>query len=309
MKAMKTYGLIATLAMAAICTSAFAQGGPPPPRGGGQPDMQGGPQGGPGMGLRMGPHEAPLLMRPDVQKELKLTEEQIEKIKGLFPPPMGGPHEGMAPGGGQGFGGPGGQPGRQGGAQAGQRRGGGQPGQPPQGGPGGGPDGPQMMRMDMDDKLKDVLSDSQLKRLKELRLQRQGAEALSRKEIAEKAGLSDEHRQLIRGILEEARENAPHPQPGERPDPQEMKKQMDAFRADLNKKVLAVLSSTERSKWEAMLGKPFKFDENWHPEPPRGGPEGGPGGFGGGPRGPGGGDEFAFWEQAADDMLLMAFSD
>src|SRR5437016_4132137 len=98
MKGFKVFGLIATLAATAVCTSAFAQDGPPPQGGqGGPPDMRQGPQGMPGgPGQRMGRGPEPLLMRPDVQKELKLTDEQIRKLRPLFRP-MGGPMRG--PGG------------------------------------------------------------------------------------------------------------------------------------------------------------------------------------------------------------------
>src|SRR5436305_11751859 len=116
MKANKVYGVLGTLAAMAVCTTAFAQGGPPPDDGQGEPppdmrqDQGGGPGGPGGQGMRrMGPPMEPLFMRPDVQKELKLTDDQIEKLRDLMPrPPMGGP------------GGPPDQDGQSGGGRGGQ---------------------------------------------------------------------------------------------------------------------------------------------------------------------------------------------
>ena len=121
----------------------------------------------------------------------------------------------------------------------------------------------------MDVKLQKVLSDAQFKRLKELQLQRRGAEALSRKEMADKIGLSDEERERIRGIIEEARESLPKPDPGQRMEPDQMMKAHREMVEKLNEKVLKLLSSKERAKWEELTGKPFKFDETYRPEPPR----------------------------------------
>lgn len=284
MKGLKTYALIAVLA-ACLTASAYAQGGPPQRRGGGDqggPPMQGGRQGGdmgpggPGQ-RRMGPPPELLVMRKDVQKELKLTDEQIEKLRDLFPPRDGG-GMGMGPGG---RGGDGEGRGQEGGGRRQMGRGGqgGERGGPPEGmerGPGG-PGGEDRM----DAPLKEVLNDGQMKRLKELRLQRQGAEALVRKDVAQQVGLGDELRQQIRGMIEEMRENMPRPEPGERPDPEQMHKAHEKMRAELNAKVLGLLSSKQLAKWRELTGREFKFDESIRPprppQPPQGGGEHGGG--------------------------------
>lgn len=262
MKAKRVYGLISMMALFAVCASAFAQDGPPPQdERGGPPPMQGrGPEG--GQMRRMGPPMVPLFMRPDVQKELKLSDEQVEKLRQLMPPPpMGGPD--VMRGGPAGEGAPGGEMHeRHGGPPQGDasRHGG-------EGGPGGarrmggGPGGPD----GIDKQLSEVLSDGQMKRLKQLRLQRQGALALIHKEIADKVGLSDDERQRIRGMIDEAMEPQRDMQDGP-PD----RKAMEAKHAQLNRDILESLSSRERAKWDELCGKPFKFDEKWHPEPPLG---------------------------------------
>jgi hypothetical protein len=287
MKSKKIYGLLSAMALTAVCASAFAQDGPPQGDQNGQPTMQrrdGGP-GGQGM-RRMGPGMEPLFMRPDVQKELKLTDDQIEKLKALMPRPrMGGPGGGgPGDGGPDGIGGPGGagpgSPGGEGGdlqggpPGGGQRRvqGGGQRG----GQRGGGPGGEQGMRRmggpdQMDSKLGEILSDGQLKRLKQLRLQREGGMSLMRKDIAEKVGLSDDERQKLRGMVDEAMQ-AMRPDQGQDGPPD--RKTMEAMHKKLSEQILGSLSSKQHSKWNDLIGKPFKFDENWHPRRPQGGPGG-----------------------------------
>ena len=54
-----------------------------------------------------------------------------------------------------------------------------------------------------------------------------------------------------------------------------MRAEMEKNRAELNEKILAVLTGSQRSQWQSMLGRPFKIVH----------PQGGPG-FGG-PGGPG----------------------
>jgi len=265
MKVYKTYGLLSVLAMAAVCTSAFAQGGPPPQddQNGPPPPMQGGRMGGPGGDMRrMGPPMEPLFMRPDVQKELKLTDDQIAKLQQLLPPPpMDGPGAGQDGMRGR-------QPDDRQGRQAprdggpGGRRG--DPGMTPRE---GGPMGPDQM----DGKLADILSDAQLKRLKELRLQREGGMSLMRREVANQIGLSDGERQRIRGMVDEAMESM---RPEQAKDGPPDRKAMQEMHKKLSEEILGALTSKERSKLEELCGKPFKFDENWHPQRPRGGPEG-----------------------------------
>src|SRR5689334_10626702 len=110
MKARKIYGLLGGIAALAMCATAFAQDGPPPrddqsgppqERMGGGPGGPGGMRGpggqgfggpgmgGPRMGMRRmgGPGLEPLVLRPDVAKELKLSDSQVKKLKALFPRP------------------------------------------------------------------------------------------------------------------------------------------------------------------------------------------------------------------------------
>jgi hypothetical protein len=135
---------------------------------------------------------------------------------------------------------------------------------------------------EMEAKVKKILTESQYTRYQELALQMQGAGAVSRPEIAEKLGLSEEQIRQIRDIQMNDRPPRPQGRPEDGlPDMKQMQEQMKKHREEIEAKILGVLTSGQKDKWKAMLGKPFKFDEM----PPMG--PGGPGGF----RGPGGGGQ------------------
>src|SRR5690606_1649370 len=97
-----------------------------------------------------------------------------------------------------------GQGGFGGGGQGGQRQGGGfgGGGQGGPGGPGGfGQPDPKRAK-EMDDKIKSILSTQQYNRFKQLELQKEGAMAFGKPEIAEKLKLSEDQRDQIQKILE-----------------------------------------------------------------------------------------------------------
>ncbi|RYG35527.1 hypothetical protein EON81_12490 [bacterium] len=238
-----TLKLIYAFSVMAIAAVGAAQNGfPEPPQGG---PGQGGPGGPGGRGGQRGMMGGPgLLMVPEVQTELKLTEAQIEKIKALRPERGRG-----GPGGGPG--GPGGGPGGPGGGDQG-----GPGGPPPRGGPGGpgrgGPGGPGGKENDV--KIKAILSSAQFTRFKQIELWVAGPMAILRPDVAEQLGVTEEQRDSIREVMESNR-----PQPGSPPS--------DAGRNATESKILAVLTSAQRQKLATMKGKEFKL-----PTPPaRGG--------------------------------------
>ena len=118
-----------------------------------------------------------LLMAPEVQKELKLTDDQIQKLRELMPrPPMRGEN----------------------GDQQGQQT-------PP----------PRMNPQEMDKKVQDILTADQYTRLKQIRLQMQGPMAFMRPEIAQKLGLTDDQKDQIRAVFDKERPSGPPPNPGD----------------------------------------------------------------------------------------------
>ncbi|GMV88383.1 MAG: hypothetical protein AMXMBFR81_13140 [Chthonomonas sp.] len=271
---MKIERMNKVLAMAlavAMTVSTFAQAGPPQGRGQGGPPQGMGQRGpGPMAGFRMGP--GPFLMQEKVQKELKLTDEQIEKLENLRPT-MGGPEAGPR----------------------GQRGQGGPPqGRPPMGGPGG-PGGPN--REAMEAQIKEILNANQFKRYQELALQWEGPIAIGREDVAEKIGLGGDKLEEVRQLIGESMGRPGGPGgPGGPPDQMRGQGgqgrgqgqqgrgqgrgqgqppvrgqgqggpgfgdpgQMMARREEVGKKVLALLTNEQKRKWEGLLGRKFEFE-------------------------------------------------
>jgi hypothetical protein len=224
------------------------------------------------MGMQMGMQRGGgirLIMRPDVQKELAVTDAQKTKIAELFPDrraggPGGGPAGGAAGPRGGGQGGP------AGGAGAGGPRGGGQGG--PAGGAGaGGPRGGfdpaqmQAQQAEQEKKLQAILNETQWKRFNELRLQQEGVNALMRPEVAKEVGLSEAQTTKLREVQQSSqeamREAMMAAREGGGMDREGMMAVMEKSRKDTDAKMLAVLNETQRVKWQAMQGKAFKFEE------------------------------------------------
>jgi Spy/CpxP family protein refolding chaperone len=199
-------------------------------RGGGGGQGFGGRQ---GFGAMAGPR---LLLNPQVQAELKMTEDQIAKVREA----LGGAG---GPGGRGGFGG-----GGAGGAGGGGGFGGGDPQQREQ------------MRLEQEKKIKEILTAEQYNRYQEISLQLEGPSAFARKEVADKLGLSDSQREKVNAILEEQRATMRDMfQGGGGGDRQAMMETMQKLREETNAKLLAVLTAEQKKTWEGMLGKPFQF--------------------------------------------------
>jgi hypothetical protein len=201
-----------------------------------------------------------LINRPDVQKELAVTEAQKTQIAELFPQRggRGGGQAGAPAGGPRGGGQAGPAGGPQGGPAAGPRGG--------QGGPGGGFDPAQMQarQAEQEKKLQAILNETQWKRFNELRLQNEGANALMREDIAKTLGLTQDQKNKLQEIqrtnMESMRQAMMDAREGGEFNREEMQGMMEKNRKDSEAKMLAVLTSTQRTQWDTLLGKPFKFD-------------------------------------------------
>jgi Spy/CpxP family protein refolding chaperone len=232
-----------------------------------------------------------LVMMEEVRKELKLSEEQETKIRDMGAEMMQ-----------QAFGGFGGR----GGAG------------------GGGGNRPDFQNMSEEERkkfrdemqakvaeqtkkaeesLKKVLTPEQNVRLNELRLQREGVQALGRAEVAGALKLTDAQNEAIAEILEAARPQRGGPGGGgpgggfgrnlSDEERAKMREEMEARRKKTQEDIELVMTEDQKAAWTKMQGAKFEF-----PERPsfgggfgRGGAGGGPGGAGGAPGGggPGGG--------------------
>jgi len=124
-----------------------------------------------------------------------------------------------------------------------------------------------------------ILDQTQLKRFKELELQRMGPNAWFRPAVAKELGLTQEQlaklRELRQKQMQEMRDMFQNAQTPE--DRQKLFEQMRELNKKNQEAMVAVLTPAQKTKWTQMQGTPFKF------------PEMGPGFFGGRRNRPGGG--------------------
>jgi len=241
---------MATFLVLALVGTALAQPGPGGP-GGRQPRGMGGWGMGFGMGGGFG-----LLMMPEVQRELGITEQQLQQIGQL----MMQQREQMQ-------------------ALMPQMR-----------------DATPEQRQKMmeqatqkwDEGISKILQPGQKSRLRELQLQAEGAMALRRSDVAKELKLSEEQQKKIQEIGTQYQQKQMQLfQQGRGPgaDWQALGQQMQQLRQQMDKEILAVLTAEQQEQWKKMQGKPFQFPRMM----PGMGPGMRPGRPGGGPGGPAGG--------------------
>ncbi|MCH8978355.1 MAG: Spy/CpxP family protein refolding chaperone [Armatimonadetes bacterium] len=192
-----------------------------------------------GMFQRGGPG---LLMRPDVQKELKITSSQISKIESMLESQRG---QRFAGGGGG-----------RGGNDGGGRRGGG-------GGRGGFRGGGGGLSPEMVKSLKGILDEAQYKRFEELSLQQAGGFALNREDIAKKLNLTSKQKNELQELNQDMRADMQDmfSGGGGGGDRQAMMEEMQSLREDYGKDMLKVLTGDQKKIWATMVGKKFKFQQ------------------------------------------------
>ena len=176
----------------------------------------------PGGGPGFGGGTLSLLGQESVQKELKLSDEQIKKVKELA-----------------------------------EKQGGGRP------------DFQGLSREEITKKMAErrkaqdeavakILDAKQLKRTKQLTLQRQGTRALSDPEVAAALKLSDDQKEKLKDIQTKAREAAGGSPRGDRSE-EAQKKRAEARKAT-EEKIMGVLTADQKTKLKELQGEPFKFE-------------------------------------------------
>lgn len=220
---------IAALLAGALVGMAFAQ----PPAGGrrgpgGQPP--GPPVGAPMMFARGGPMMMlGLLRNPQVQQELKLTEEQIQKVEQLGEQMrekfrgLGQELRGLSP-------------------EEREKR-------------------LQAVNEEVEKELAKILKEQQLKRLKQISLQVEGLAALARPEIAKQVGLTEGQLKQINEILREANEKRRAIfQQGPGGDPQARFQELQKIRQWVDEQIGKLLTEQQKKKWQELIGEPFKLE-------------------------------------------------
>ncbi len=229
-----------------------------------------------------------LLQIEAVQKELELSDEQMEGITALRPNRRGGEGKGERGEGkrdrgeGKGERGEGGkgEQGKRGGEGRGGEggRGGGGRGGP--GGPGGQPPTLEFIESEMA-ALKDVLLEHQINRLNEIYVQVSGPGAFADPLIAKELGISEDQHQQLRDKQQEMREQVREMiQSGDR---ESMREQIGEMRKQMGSDLMAVLTDEQRATLETMKGDAFEMPEGAMRRPGGRRPGGG-GGKGGGDR-------------------------
>jgi Spy/CpxP family protein refolding chaperone len=113
------------------------------------------------------------------------------------------------------------------------------------------------MRQANDKALAEVLKPEQMKRLRQINLQQMGAMALGNAETAKTLGLTDEQKEKIKAIGDDARKEMQElRQSGG--DPDDVRKKTEEIRKSSGEKMMAVLTDEQKAKWKELAGEPFK---------------------------------------------------
>jgi hypothetical protein len=113
--------------------------------------------------------------------------------------------------------------------------------------------------------IAEILEPKQVARFKQLRIQRDGIRALSRKDVQDGLKLTPDQRQKVAAAFQ-ANEEAGRAmfqsfQNGQRPSREEMMQKFRQMNDELTAKLTAVLTESQKTQWKAMQGTPFQFPQ------------------------------------------------
>ncbi len=186
-----------------------------------------------GGGPFRGPSPMMLLGQESVQKELKLTPDQIEKTKAALDKQR------------EAFQGLGNLQGEERAKKF------------------------EEMRKEADKTIAEILKPDQAKRLKQITLQQQGVRgAVANPEIAKELGITEDQKGKIQEIQEETGKQMQELAQGGFSE--ENRKKMQEISKAANDKVMGLLTDDQKSKWKEITGEPFKGEIRFGP--PGGGP-------------------------------------
>ncbi|MCS7237646.1 MAG: hypothetical protein NZ899_05170 [Thermoguttaceae bacterium] len=145
----------------------------------------------------------------------------------------------------------------------------------------------EQSRQRVEEAVKQVLSEQQVKRLKQIELQQAlqapgGVRALTRKDVVDALGLSGEQVEKINALAERIQEQMREAfRPGAGPEAREqMRQRMEQLRTEARAEVEKILTAEQLGKLKELLGEPFRLEMPRF-GPPRGEgapPQGGEGG-------------------------------
>lgn len=114
------------------------------------------------------------------------------------------------------------------------------------------------------EKVSTILNEKQKERLEQLQIQREGATALARAEVAEKVGLAAEQKEKIQKIQQEGREGGGGGQNFRdlsQEDRQKLFTEMRERREKMTNEILGVLTAEQKEKFEKLKGEKFEFPQ------------------------------------------------
>jgi hypothetical protein len=110
---------------------------------------------------------------------------------------------------------------------------------------------------DMDSSVGVILKPAQLKRLRQIALQMNGAAVLGRREFAKYLKLSADQQKKLKALQKESAAAARKLFEGDYTR-EEARKKLAGLNVQVYHKIVAVLNADQKAKWKALAGEPFK---------------------------------------------------
>jgi hypothetical protein len=116
----------------------------------------------------------------------------------------------------------------------------------------------QEIAKDGDKAVAKILKKDQAKRLKEITLQIQGAGAFSDPEVVKALKITDDQKKKIKTIQDDAQKAGREAREDAAGDQEAFQKKLAEIRKDTNAKVMKVLTDDQKKEWKKMTGKKFE---------------------------------------------------
>ena len=117
----------------------------------------------------------------------------------------------------------------------------------------------------MDESVAEILKPEQVKRLREISLQEQGIRALADPDIENELKMTEEQKQKIKGIFKETMKQRMELVSTGGGNSEEAKKKMADLRKSMEEKMQNVLTAEQKAKWKELTGEPFKGEIHFEP--------------------------------------------
>jgi Spy/CpxP family protein refolding chaperone len=114
-------------------------------------------------------------------------------------------------------------------------------------------------RAEQQKQLAAILNADQMKRYRQLELQRQGSAALAETEVQTELKLTADQKTKVESILGEQREAMREARESAAGDREAMRTKTAEIRKKSGEKLEALLTDEQKTQWKAMLGAPFTF--------------------------------------------------